>query len=304
MIVISQIEQIIPEKDDLHNLGYINESKVGLMPSKLIRETFNHRYSKKKDDSVLYAIAAVKRIFEKANINGFNKDQIGVILANTFGGWKYVENQLVEMYHGDLNAINPYVATAWFATAAQGEITIEYGIRGYSKTISAGNFGGGLAIKHAYDSINEGRLKAVITGGYEAPNTKLIYRVLQKDILVDGAVMMLIEDEITSLQRGEDPKLSIEGVKTSKVFDNKIIIAAQNCNAMVYNQGEGLDDFGLDKLEICDNFGEMQLYAFQIPYLISRVYETMLTLKRPVFINYSDTKNIFSILLKIYERAL
>src|SRR5262249_32217061 len=49
--------------------------------------------------------------------------RIGLCIGNNYGGWSYVEPMMKPLYETGMKAINPYVATAWFPAAAQGEIS-------------------------------------------------------------------------------------------------------------------------------------------------------------------------------------
>jgi Beta-ketoacyl synthase, N-terminal domain len=103
------------------------------------------------------------------------KDRVGVFLGNDLAGWNYVHDQLVQLIEtADPMAINPYVATAWFPAAAQGEITIAHGILGQSKTFSAGFLSGGLALEYAARMIASNTLDMALAGGVEAPDAPAI----------------------------------------------------------------------------------------------------------------------------------
>jgi Beta-ketoacyl synthase, N-terminal domain len=107
-------------------------------------------------------------------------DATGLLIGNDLGGWRYVEEQLRELIrtHRE-NAINPYVATAWFPAAAQGEISIAHDMLGYSKTFSAGALSAGVAIEHAVRRVLDGTLDRALAGGIEAPDAPIILRALQ-----------------------------------------------------------------------------------------------------------------------------
>lgn len=300
MVVISRISSVVPNENDKYPLKYKNAVREAFMIPEQIKQNFNTRFIKKRDTSVLYALIAAKELLDGMILDNIDSERIGIILSNTYGGWTYVEDQLIEMYQGSMDCINPYVATAWFATAAQGEISIQYGIKGYSKTICAGNLGGGLAIKHAVDVIQQGMLDYAISGGLEAPNNKLIYRLLQKDILVDGAVMFLLEDEDTATNQGHKPLLKIVDIKVSRKLDEEIILLARSMNALIYDFGISFESFGnLQELVIDYPFKKLDLFSFQIPFLIVNVYEKLKGTGRTVLINFKDSGQIFSILMGI-----
>ncbi|MFJ4209043.1 beta-ketoacyl synthase N-terminal-like domain-containing protein [Paenarthrobacter sp. NPDC089675] len=153
---------------------------------------YTTRYTKRVDRFVLLAMSAVREALRNARIeiNDANRDRIGLIVANGTGGWAYVEPMLRRMYADDsLHAINPYVATAWFPTAAQGEISIALGIRGYSKTLSGENLSGAIALQQAHLALEARDLDIVVVVGAEAPLTPVVHMAWQDRRIVsqDGS---------------------------------------------------------------------------------------------------------------------
>jgi len=65
--------------------------------------------------------------------------------------------------------VNPWQATAWFPTAAQGYVTIRYGIRGYSKSFVCDRASGASGLYYGIKSILQGHNDIVLAGGSEAP---------------------------------------------------------------------------------------------------------------------------------------
>jgi len=63
------------------------------------------------------------------------------------------------------------MASAWFPAAPQGQISIFYGIKGYSKTVVADRAGSLMAIAYGARTLERGKLDLVLAGGTEAPVT-------------------------------------------------------------------------------------------------------------------------------------
>ena len=150
--------------------GYITngfDSKTNISPRKM----------RKMDRFTQFSIVAAEEALKqsKITITKDNAHKIGIIIGNSIGGWQFVEPQLYNLYQGNMDAINSYVATAWFPTAPQGEISIEFGIKGYSKTLSGGSLSGNWAIHHALDLLYSGKLEVVLVGSFETPLTPLVY---------------------------------------------------------------------------------------------------------------------------------
>uniref|UniRef100_A0AAU2VBQ0 Ketosynthase family 3 (KS3) domain-containing protein n=1 Tax=Streptomyces sp. NBC_00003 TaxID=2903608 RepID=A0AAU2VBQ0_9ACTN len=140
---------------------------------------FPKRYVKRVDRFALLAAHAARQALNDAGITitDANRDRIGLIIGNNTGGWSYVEPQMYPLYRDtSLEVINPYVATAWFPTAPQGEISISLGIEGFSKTVAGENLSTGLALQLARYALLDGRLDAAVVIGVEAPLTPLVHQ--------------------------------------------------------------------------------------------------------------------------------
>lgn len=131
------------------------------------------RLRRKIDRFSQIALVAASRL--ERHLADVAKDRIGIFIGNDLAGWNYVHDQLARMIEtGDPTAINPYVATAWFPAAAQGEITIAYGVLGQSKTFAAGVLSGGVALEYAARMIASSTLDLALAGGVEAPDAPAV----------------------------------------------------------------------------------------------------------------------------------
>jgi len=70
-----------------------------------------------------------------------------------------------------LDGVSPYQATAWFPAAPQGQISIYYGIKGYSKTVISDRASSLMALGYAARTIKKGKADLILAGGTEAPVT-------------------------------------------------------------------------------------------------------------------------------------
>ncbi len=156
--------------------------RIGLIAPEHLPGGLSPRQKKKLDRFTVFSLLAAREALlkSKCKIDETTRDRIGIIIGNSLGGWSYVEPQMYGLCRGNMDAINSYVATAWFPTAAQGEISILTGIRGFSKTISAEKNSGGLALEFAIDVMEAGYLDAVLAGGFEAPLTPLVYNAFSR----------------------------------------------------------------------------------------------------------------------------
>lgn len=98
-----------------------------------------------------------------------NLNRIGIFMGNALGGWLYGETELRDLYIEGRAGVSPYMASAWFPAAPQGQVSIYYGIKGYSKTIVSDRASSLMAIGHAIRVLSKDKLDFILAGGMEAP---------------------------------------------------------------------------------------------------------------------------------------
>lgn len=132
------------------------------------------RFIVKTDRFTHYALAATELALQDATLDLTQEDsyRVGVWFGNNAGGWDICERGFYELYNDGATMVNPWQATAWFPTAAQGYVTIRYGIRGYSKSFVCDRASGASGLYFGIKSIQEGFNDVVIAGGSEAPITR------------------------------------------------------------------------------------------------------------------------------------
>lgn len=100
-----------------------------------------------------------------------NLNRVGIFMGNAIGGWLYAETELRDLYLEGRSGVSPYMASAWFPAAPQGQISIYYGIKGYSKTVVADRASSLQAIAYAAKTLERNKLDIALAGGMEAPVT-------------------------------------------------------------------------------------------------------------------------------------
>jgi 3-oxoacyl-(acyl-carrier-protein) synthase len=121
--------------------------------------------------------------------------------------------------------VNPWQATAWFPTAAQGFVSIRFGLRGFSKSFACDRASDACAVFFALRAIRWGYNDVVLTGGSEAPITRLgvaahvstgelsrrldpehAYLPFDRDrnglVLGEGSTVLILEELAHAKQRG------------------------------------------------------------------------------------------------------
>ncbi len=100
-----------------------------------------------------------------------NLNRAGIFMGNAIGGWLYGETELRDLYIEGREGVSPFMASAWFPAAPQGQVSIHYGLKGYSKTVVADRASSLMAIAYGARTLNRGKNDFILAGGMEAPVT-------------------------------------------------------------------------------------------------------------------------------------
>lgn len=139
-------------------------------------EKYSHiseRLLKKIDAFSHMALIASELALQDAGIDIKSEDPnlVGIFLGNAIGGWLYAETELRDLYLEGREGVSPYMASAWFPAAPQGQVSIYYGIKGFSKTVVADRASSSEAIGYARKTLAKDKLNLILAGGMEAPVT-------------------------------------------------------------------------------------------------------------------------------------
>ena len=107
----------------------------------------------------------------KIDLTQENLKQVGIFMGNAIGGWLYAETELRDLYLEGREGVSPFMASAWFPAAPQGQVSIHYGIKGFSKTVVSDRASSLMAIAYGAQTINRNKVDFVLAGGMEAPVT-------------------------------------------------------------------------------------------------------------------------------------
>ncbi len=206
------------------------------------------RLLKKIDLFSHMALVASEMCLADAKINLSEEDlkRVGIFMGNALGGWLYAETELRDMYLEGREGVSPFMASAWFPAAPQGQISIHYGIKGYSKTIVADRASSLMAIAYAAKTINRGKCDFILAGGMEAPvtpyallccvtsgtlslnnnNPHSAYRPFDKNrdglAIAEGAGVLTLEPQSRVAKRGAHVYANIIGYGTTTDATNRI----------------------------------------------------------------------------------
>ena len=107
----------------------------------------------------------------KLDLTKENLQRAGIFMGNAIGGWLYAETELRDMYIEGREGVSPFMASAWFPAAPQGQVSIHYQMKGYSKTVVADRASSLMAIGYGAKTLNRGKNDFILAGGMEAPVT-------------------------------------------------------------------------------------------------------------------------------------
>lgn len=139
----------------------------GLDPGQVISK----RLFKKCSRFSVMSILAAKDAMDDAswNLDTMSLERIGIFVGNNSGGWESARSGLRVLHTEGAAFTDPNLASNWFPAAAQGHMSLAFGIKGYSKTVIADRCSGLLAIAYAARAIRSGIIDAAVVGGAETP---------------------------------------------------------------------------------------------------------------------------------------
>ncbi len=233
------------------------------------------RLLKKIDLFAHMALVASEMAIQDAGIDMTkeNLDRTGIFMGNAIGGWLYAETELRDLYIEGREGVSPFMASAWFPAAPQGQVSIHYGIKGYSKTFVSDRASSLMAIAYAARTLNRGKSDLILAGGMEAPVTpyallccntsgvltqnnahpQKAYRPYDKDrdgfAIAEGAGIVTLESQERAQKRKAHVYAYITGFGTTTDGVDRIDPAPDGVE-LAKAIGIALDDAGLKPAEI------------------------------------------------------
>ena len=163
--MVGNIERFDASKYPSHVAGQVHElDAYSHVSSRLLKkiDVFSHMALVASE----LAIQDAKLDMTKENLK-----RCGIFVGNALGGWLYAETELRDMYLEGREGVSPFMASAWFPAAPQGQISIHYGIKGYSKTVVSDRASSLMAIAYAARNLIHDKNDFILAGGMEAPVT-------------------------------------------------------------------------------------------------------------------------------------
>ncbi len=223
-------------------------------------EKYSHvseRLLKKIDAFSHMALIASELAIKDAGIDIQKEDPnlVGIFLGNAIGGWLYAETELRDLYIEGRTGVSPYMASAWFPAAPQGQVSIYYGIKGFSKTVVADRASSLMAIGYARKILTKNKLEMILAGGMEAPVTPYAllccntYTGLSTENENPQTAYRPFDKSRSGFAIGEGAGiLVLEGLERA---------AQRKANVCAYISGYGTTCDGEDRINPSSNHGEL-----------------------------------------------
>ncbi|MER6301136.1 beta-ketoacyl synthase N-terminal-like domain-containing protein [Kitasatospora sp. NPDC001539] len=199
------------------------------------------RLRKRMDRFCQLALVAAQDALAAAGLDPADAPEgVGVYLGNMYGGWEITEESMRRLCRVGYTGVSPYIASAWFPTAPQGQISIKWGIKGFSKTVAADTASAAVAVGYAARAIAEGRADAMLAGGAEAPVTPYTYTFCETSgrltpgdyrpfgagadgfLVGEGAVVLTLEAEESARARGAEILAEVAGFAAGHASSDQV----------------------------------------------------------------------------------
>ena len=179
---------------------------------------------------------------EKENLN-----RAGIFMGNALGGWLFAETELRDLYIEGREGVSPFAASAWFPAAPQGQISIKYKMKGYSKTVVADRASSLQAIAYGARTLNRGKNDFIVAGGMEAPVTPYALLCCQ----TSGMLTKRNETPATAYRPFDKDRDGFAIAEGAGIVILERLKRAQKRNAHVYANiiGYGTTTDGVDRIE-------------------------------------------------------
>ncbi|MED3551548.1 beta-ketoacyl-ACP synthase II [Cytobacillus praedii] len=140
-----------------------------------IEDYIEKKDARKMDRFTHYAIAASLMAVKDANlsINDENAHRVGVWIGSGIGGMETFENQFETFLNRGYRRVSPFFVPMMIPDMATGQVSITLGAKGFNSCTVTACATGTNSIGDAFKVIQRGDAIAMITGGAEAPITRM-----------------------------------------------------------------------------------------------------------------------------------
>lgn len=151
-------------------------AKVAAQINDFIPENYmDRKEARKMDRFTQYAVASALMAVKDANltIHEENADRIGVWIGSGIGGMETFEQQYETFLNRGYRRVSPFFVPMLIPDMATGQVSITLGAKGFNSCTVTACATGTNSIGDAFKVIQRGDADAMISGGAEAPITKM-----------------------------------------------------------------------------------------------------------------------------------
>ncbi len=136
---------------------------------------FERKDARRLDLVAQYAIVASNEAIEDSGLDleEINKDRVAVIVGTGIGGMKTFYDQSISFHERGPRGVSPFFIPMLIPDLVSGQISIRHGFRGPNFCAVSACATGSHNIGIAYDMIRYGQSDYAVTGGTEAPITRI-----------------------------------------------------------------------------------------------------------------------------------
>ncbi|HYK74420.1 MAG TPA: beta-ketoacyl-ACP synthase II [Pseudoneobacillus sp.] len=140
-----------------------------------IEEFIDKKEARKMDRFTQYAVAASLMAVKDADliINDENAPRVGVWIGSGIGGMETFENQFETFLNRGYRRVSPFFVPMIIPDMATGQVSITLGARGFNSCTVTACATGTNSIGDAFKVIQRGDADVMVTGGAEAPITRM-----------------------------------------------------------------------------------------------------------------------------------
>ncbi|WP_153462286.1 beta-ketoacyl-ACP synthase II [Sediminibacillus terrae] len=292
-VVITGLGAVSPVGNDVDTMwGNIIEGKSGIdfvtkvdkddFPAKVAGEVkdwdpvnyMEKKEAKRMDLFTQYAVGAAKMAVKDADLDITEElaPRVGVWVGSGIGGMKTYEEQFEKFQEKGYRRVSPFFVPMLIPDMAAGQISIQLGAKGINSCTVTACASGTNSIGDAFKVIQRGDADVMITGGAEAPLTKMAFagfstakaltfnddpktasRPFDKNrdgfVMGEGAGILVIETLESAKQRGA--KIYAEIVGYGSAGDAYHITSpAPEGEGAVRSMNQAISDAGVDVSEV------------------------------------------------------
>jgi 3-oxoacyl-[acyl-carrier-protein] synthase II len=140
-----------------------------------VEEFIDKKEARKMDRFTQYAVAASLMAVKDADltINEENAPRVGVWIGSGIGGMETFENQFETFLNRGYRRVSPFFVPMMIPDMATGQVSITLGARGFNSCTVTACATGTNSIGDAFKVIQRGDADVMVTGGAEAPITRM-----------------------------------------------------------------------------------------------------------------------------------